>query len=48
VICDVIAPGKARITLTRSANLGNPIAPGTYPLVVERGPIVLRGRFTIR
>ena len=37
VICDVIAPGTVTIVLTRAANLGNPKAAGTYPLIVSRG-----------
>jgi hypothetical protein len=37
VICDVIGPGTATVVLTRTANLGNPKAAGSYPLVVARG-----------
>jgi hypothetical protein len=35
VICHVIAPGTTTIVLTRSANVGNPPAAGTYPVVLR-------------
>jgi|SRR5581483_2742391 len=37
LICDVLAPGMAKIDLTAAANLGNPLTPGHYRLTVEYG-----------
>lgn len=30
VTCDVIGPGTVSVVFTKAANLGNPLAPGTY------------------
>jgi len=48
VLCDVIAPGTVVVRLTRAANLGNPARAGSYPLIVQRGRLLLRTRFTVR
>ena len=37
MMCDSIGPGKLTLVLTRTANLGNPMSAGKYPLVVARG-----------
>jgi hypothetical protein len=47
MMCDVIGPGTVTLVLTRSANLGNPKNPGTYPLVVSRGTQQFKTTLTI-
>lgn len=32
VICDVIGPGTLTVLFTKSARLGNPVRPGSYPV----------------
>lgn len=48
VMCDVIGPGTATIEFTRAAGLGNPRTRGVYPVMVQRGKLVLRTSFRIR
>ena len=47
VMCDVIGPGTVKLVLTRAANLGNPKAAGSYPLVVTRGADQFKTTFKI-
>jgi hypothetical protein len=47
VICTVIGPGRAVVTLTRAAGLGNPARAGRYLYAVERRGVVLRTHVTI-
>jgi hypothetical protein len=37
VMCNVLAPGTAKILLSRAALLGNPASPGVYTLAVQYG-----------
>ena len=46
--CNVIAPGKLTVVFEPAAGLGNPAAPGVYPLTVRKGDLVLRASFRIR
>jgi hypothetical protein len=48
VICTVIAPGRALVTLTRAAGFGNPPHAGRYLFSVERRGVVLKTHVTIR
>jgi hypothetical protein len=47
-ICDVIAPGEAKIFITRAAAIGNPRAPGRYVFVVRHAGDVARGEANVR
>jgi hypothetical protein len=47
VMCNVIAPGVARILVSKAALLGNPASAGTYPLGVRYGTETLRATLTI-
>jgi hypothetical protein len=35
--CDVIAPGTLTVVFMRAAGVGNPAAPGTYPVSLRAG-----------
>jgi hypothetical protein len=37
VICDVIGPGTLTFVVPRTANVGNPAAPGSYPVTARAG-----------
>ena len=47
VMCNVIAPGTARIIVSRAAQLGNPATAGTYKLAVRYGTETLNAPLTI-
>jgi hypothetical protein len=48
VICDSIAPGTAKILVSRAAHVGNPAVAGSYNLVVHYRTESLRAKFTIK
>jgi len=48
VICNVIAPGVAKILVSQAAQLGNPASAGTYALGVRYGTETLRATLTIK
>ena len=48
VMCDVIAPGVAKILVTRAARVGNPSSAGTYAFSVRYGAATLPATLTIR
>ena len=47
MMCDSIAPGTAKILVSRAAQLGNPAAAGTYRLSVRYGTETLNAQLTI-
>jgi hypothetical protein len=47
VMCNVIAPGTAKILVSRAAQLGNPAAAGTYKLAVRYGTQTLTAQLRI-
>ena len=48
VMCNVIAPGVARILVAKAAQLGNPASAGTYALGVRYGAETLSATLTIQ
>jgi hypothetical protein len=48
MMCDSIAPGTAKIVVSRAAQLGNPAVAGTYKLTVHYGTETLPALLTIR
>lgn len=48
VMCDVIAPGTAKIVVSRAARVGNPPVAGTYKLVVHYRTETLQATLTIK
>jgi len=48
VMCNVIAPGVAKILVSKAAQLGNPASAGTYALGVRYGTETLRATLTIQ
>ena len=47
MICDSIAPGTAKILISRAAQLGNPASAGTYTLAVRYGTETLNAPLKI-
>jgi hypothetical protein len=47
MMCDSIAPGTAKILISRAAQLGNPASAGTYPLAVRYGAETLNASLKI-
>lgn len=48
VLCDLIAPGRLTIVLTRSAGLRNPTHAGRYTITASRKGAALSAGFTVR
>jgi hypothetical protein len=48
VMCDSIAPGTAKILVSRAARVGNPAAAGSYKLGVHYRTAALTAKFTIK
>jgi hypothetical protein len=47
ITCHVIAPGTLTIRIDKTANLGNPNKPGTYPVNIDRGTLHLQTKLAI-
>ncbi len=47
IMCNSIAPGTAKILVSRAAQLGNPASAGTYKLAVRYGTETLHAQLTI-
>jgi hypothetical protein len=47
ITCNVMAPGKLTVVFKPAAGLGNPAAPGVYPLTVRKGEVALKATFRI-
>ena len=47
LICDVIGPGTLTLVVPRTANIGNPAAPGTYPVTARAGIHAFRTTLTV-
>jgi hypothetical protein len=47
VMCHSVVDATMHVVLTRAVGLGNPAQSGTYPVIVHRGKLELRGTFTI-
>ena len=48
IACTALAPGKLTVVFKPAAGLGNPVAPGVYPLTVRKGDLALRTTFRVR
>ena len=48
IMCDVIGMGRLTILFTRGAELGNPVAPGSYAITATSARMRLSADFTIR
>ncbi|MGH3004247.1 MAG: hypothetical protein ACRDM1_16545 [Gaiellaceae bacterium] len=48
ILCDAIGPGTLTVAFTRAAGLGNPPAPGRYPLRATRGSLTFLATLTVR
>jgi hypothetical protein len=47
ILCDVIGPGRLRITFTRAARIGNPRAAGVYALRAVKGKVGFTARLVV-